>query len=125
MKATWSRWLTPVGETQNRSQNGSILLTEPKMTQPKMTQLIHVSPRWRKPAAVPIFVFLLLVYLSPEKVLAQVDSHERDTEPKISLSAGAIIEILRREPGLLLEVKRSLVRKAYEQGRLLGPRHPS
>ena len=121
MKATWSRWLTPVGETENRSQNGSILLTEPKMTQPKMTQLIHVSPRWRKPAAVPIFVFLLLVYLSPEKVLAQVDSHERDTEPKISLSAGAIIEILRREPGLLLEVKRSLVRKAYEQGRLLDP----
>src|SRR5208282_1435753 len=37
------------------------------------------------------------------------------------LSAAAIIEILRREPGLLLEVKRLLVRKAYEQGRLLDP----
>jgi protein involved in polysaccharide export with SLBB domain len=59
--------------------------------------------------------------LGPGKALAQVDPHERDPEPKISLSTGAIIEILRREPGLLLEVKRSLVRKAYEQGRLLDP----
>ena len=37
----------------------------------------------------------------------------------ISLSATTITEILRREPGLLLEVKRLLVRKAYEQGRIL------
>jgi len=39
----------------------------------------------------------------------------------VSLSAATISEILRREPGLLLEVKRVLVRKAYEQGRLLDP----
>ena len=32
-----------------------------------------------------------------------------------------ITNILRHEPGLLLEVKRLLVRKAYEQGRLLDP----
>src|SRR5262249_29856147 len=37
----------------------------------------------------------------------------------VSLSPGAIIQILQREPGLLLEVKKALVRKAYEQGRLL------
>src|SRR5208282_2821584 len=37
------------------------------------------------------------------------------------LSAAAITEILRQEPGLLLAVKRLLVRKAYEQGRLLDP----
>ncbi len=40
--------------------------------------------------------------------------------PLVSLSAGDIIEILRQEPGLL-SVKRTLVRKAYEQGRLLDP----
>jgi len=42
-------------------------------------------------------------------------------EPMVSLSAATITEILRREPGLLLEVKRLLVYKAYEQGRLLDP----
>jgi protein involved in polysaccharide export with SLBB domain len=54
-------------------------------------------------------------------VCAQTDPHERDPEPKVSLSAGAIVDILQREPGLLLEVKRLLVRKAYDQGRLLDP----
>jgi len=39
----------------------------------------------------------------------------------VSLSAATITQILRREPGLLLEVKKLLVRKAYEQGRLLDP----
>ncbi len=46
---------------------------------------------------------------------------EREAEQKVSLSADKIIEILRNEPGLLLEVKKMLVRKAYEQGRLLDP----
>jgi protein involved in polysaccharide export with SLBB domain len=78
-----------------------------------------------------IFGLLLLVSPGPQVVWAQVDTHERDpesrdsefkvSEPMVSLSAGAITEILRREPGLLLEVKRVLVRKAYEQGRLLDP----
>jgi len=86
------------------------------MRQPKC-----VSLRWRKPAAILTFGLLLLVSVGQEKALAQVNAREPDPEPKISLSAGAIIEILRREPGLLLEVKRSLVRKAYEQGRLLDP----
>jgi protein involved in polysaccharide export with SLBB domain len=59
--------------------------------------------------------------LAQEKALAQEDSPEPDSEPAVSLSAGTMIDILRREPGLLLEVKRLLVRKAYEQGRLLDP----
>lgn len=42
-------------------------------------------------------------------------------EPAVSLSPGTIIQILRREPGLLLEVKKLLVTEAYEQGRLLDP----
>lgn len=39
----------------------------------------------------------------------------------VSLSADKILEIFRDEPGLLLEFKRTLVTKAYEQGRLLDP----
>jgi hypothetical protein len=39
----------------------------------------------------------------------------------VSLSPGAITQLLQREPGLLLEVKKALVRKAYEEGRLLNP----
>src|SRR5438034_3487124 len=39
----------------------------------------------------------------------------------VSLSAEKIISLLREETGLLLEVKKLLVRKAYEQGRLLDP----
>jgi protein involved in polysaccharide export with SLBB domain len=86
-----------------------------------MRQTICDSPRRRKLAATLTFGLLLLASVGQEKVLAQVDSHEREPEPTISLSATTITEILRREPGLLLEVKRLLVRKAYEQGRLLDP----
>jgi protein involved in polysaccharide export with SLBB domain len=87
-------------------------------------------PLWRKPAATVAFGLLLLLGTEPEKALAQRDpragSQERDREareqgPLVSLSAATITAILSREPGLLLEVKRVLVRKAYEQGRLLDP----
>lgn len=44
-----------------------------------------------------------------------------EAEQRVSLSATAIAQILREEPGLLLAVKKALVRKAYEQGRLLDP----
>lgn len=64
-----------------------------------------------------VFGALLLVGAGRERLLAQTDP----PEPKVSLSAASIIQILRREPGLMLEVKRLLVRKAYEQGRLLDP----
>ena len=45
----------------------------------------------------------------------------QEAEEKVSLSADKIVEILRDEPGLLLEVKKLLVMKAYEQGRILDP----
>jgi len=44
---------------------------------------------------------------------------QQEAELKVSLSAEKIIEILRQEPGLLLQVKRMLIQKAYEQGRIL------
>src|SRR5215472_16212357 len=46
---------------------------------------------------------------------------ERLAEESVALEADKIIELLRQEPGLLLAVKKMLVRKAYEQGRILDP----
>jgi protein involved in polysaccharide export with SLBB domain len=63
---------------------------------------------------------LLLVGITQKIAMAQIDQG-REPEPVVSLSAGAITEILRQELGLLLEVKRLFVRKAYEQGRMLDP----
>ena len=46
---------------------------------------------------------------------------EKEAEDRVSLSADRILDILQQEPGLLLQVKKMLVRKAFEQGRLLDP----
>ena len=46
---------------------------------------------------------------------------ELEAEERVSLSPDTILQILQQEPGLLLQVKKVLVRKAYEQGRLLDP----
>src|SRR5260370_10640647 len=46
---------------------------------------------------------------------------EQEAEEKVSLSPERIIALLGQEPGLLLQAKRILVRKAYEQGRILDP----
>ncbi|HEX3740544.1 MAG TPA: SLBB domain-containing protein [Terriglobales bacterium] len=46
---------------------------------------------------------------------------EQAAEQQVALSPEKIIELLRQEPGLLLQVKKVLVRKAYEQGRILDP----
>ncbi len=47
---------------------------------------------------------------------------EQAAEQMVSLSADSILSILRGEPGLLLQVKKALVRKAFEQGRILDPK---
>jgi protein involved in polysaccharide export with SLBB domain len=44
---------------------------------------------------------------------------ERQAEQTASLSAEKLITLLQKETGLLLEVKKLLVRKAFEQGRIL------
>ena len=46
---------------------------------------------------------------------------EHEAEQMVSLSADRILAILRQEPGLLLQVKKALVRKAFDQGRILDP----
>jgi protein involved in polysaccharide export with SLBB domain len=60
----------------------------------------------------------------PQRTSAAPDSMsraEQEAEQLVSLSADKIITMLNDEPGLLLEVKKTLVRKAYEQGRILNP----
>lgn len=46
----------------------------------------------------------------------------QEAEDMVSLSADQILSLLRQDLGLLLQAKKLLVRKAYEQGRLLDPR---
>ena len=59
-------------------------------------------------------------YPASSRAIEQANSRaEREAERMVSLSAEKIISILQQEPGLLLEVKKAFVRKAYEQGRLL------
>jgi protein involved in polysaccharide export with SLBB domain len=50
-----------------------------------------------------------------------ISEAERAAEAQVTLSPEAIIQILSTEPGLMLEVKKMLVRAAFEQGRILEP----
>jgi len=59
-------------------------------------------------------------YVRRSSALDQASSRaEKEAEQMVSLSADKIIVLLQGEPGLLLQVKKMLVRKAFEQGRLL------
>lgn len=46
---------------------------------------------------------------------------EGEAEQMVALSADKIVSMLQEETGLLLQVKKALVRKAFEQGRVLDP----
>ncbi|MFZ0418034.1 MAG: SLBB domain-containing protein [Candidatus Sulfotelmatobacter sp.] len=60
---------------------------------------------------------------SRSTAIDQADSRaEQEAEQLVSLSADKILSILREEPGLLLQVKKALVRRAFEQGRILDPK---
>ncbi len=47
---------------------------------------------------------------------------EKEAEQMVSLSPDSVISILRRETGLMFEVKKAIVRKAFDQGRILDPK---
>jgi hypothetical protein len=49
-------------------------------------------------------------------------SAEREAQRLVSLPAEKIIVLLAREPGLYLQVKKLLVREAYQEGRVLDPK---
>jgi protein involved in polysaccharide export with SLBB domain len=58
---------------------------------------------------------------APQAKSRAVDQEEQSLADQVTLAPDKIIELLRQEPGLMLEVKKALVRKAYQQGRLLDP----
>jgi protein involved in polysaccharide export with SLBB domain len=61
-------------------------------------------------------------YASRTRALDDAQSRgEREAERLVSLPPEKIILLLQQEPGLFLEVKKMLVRRAYAQGRVLDP----
>ena len=88
--------------------------------------------RWHSSRAVILSSLLMLAmgFMSAQdspiygRTEALDESHsqaERQAEQMVSLSAEKLITLLQKETGLLLEVKKLLVRKAFEQGRILEP----
>jgi len=62
-------------------------------------------------------------YPSRSRALSEADSRaEQEAERLVSLPAERIITLLEKEPGLFLQVKKLLVRTAYQQGRVLDPK---
>ncbi|MGZ4813872.1 MAG: SLBB domain-containing protein [Terriglobales bacterium] len=51
----------------------------------------------------------------------RMDREERALVDRVTLAPEQIATVLRQQPLVMLEVKKDLVRKAYEQGRLLDP----
>jgi protein involved in polysaccharide export with SLBB domain len=59
---------------------------------------------------------------TPSTAIDQANSRaEKEADQMVSLSADKIIALLRQETGLLLQIKKALVRKAFEQGRVIDP----
>lgn len=62
-------------------------------------------------------------YASRTRAVDDVDSRaEKEAERLVSLPPEKIVLLLKQEPGLLLEVKKLVVRRAYSQGQVLGPK---
>ena len=83
----------------------------------------NLKRRWRAASVFLAAGFALSRLLSAQSEPAAAETYRAagEAEQRVSLSASTITQILRTEPGLLLAVKKALVRKAYEQGRLLDP----
>jgi len=57
---------------------------------------------------------------TPSTAIEQDKSRaQNEAEEMVSLSADQIVTVLTQEPGLMLEVKKALVRSAFEQGRVV------
>src|SRR5580658_10931081 len=79
-----------------------------------LASLLTLSAAWMSAQDAPVY----------GRTRALDESHsqaERQAEQTVSLSAEKLITLLQKETGLLLEVKKLLVRKAFEQGRILEP----
>jgi protein involved in polysaccharide export with SLBB domain len=63
------------------------------------------------------------VYQPAKHAIDQADSRaEQEAERLVTLPPERIILLLQQEPGLFLEVKKELVRRAYAQGRVVDPK---
>ncbi len=76
------------------------------------------NPLYRATGLSVVFVLAFASFGAGWPAEAQSRS-DQEAAQNVALSPDKIIELLQREPGLLLEVKKMLVRKAYEQGRIL------
>lgn len=72
-------------------------------------------------SVMPQFALAQTPAIAADRVTSAKSRAEAEAEQRVALSPDKIIELLRQEPGLLLESKKMLVRKAYEQGRILDP----
>jgi protein involved in polysaccharide export with SLBB domain len=62
-------------------------------------------------------------YSTRTRALDEIDSRaEKEAERLVSLPPDKIILLLQQEPGLFLEVKKMIVRKAFAQGRVIDPK---
>src|SRR5580692_1984338 len=94
-----------------------------------MSRLFRIVHRWPKAVLLCIGMVFSATAWSQQPAsytrstaIDQANSRaEHEAEQLVSLSADRILFILRQEPGLLLQVKKALVRKAFEQGRILDP----
>ena len=94
-----------------------------------MSRLFRIVHRWPKVVLLCVGIVFSAVAWSQQPAsytrstaIDQANSRaEHEAEQMVSLSADRILFILRQEPGLLLQVKKALVRKAFEQGRILDP----
>jgi protein involved in polysaccharide export with SLBB domain len=59
---------------------------------------------------------------NPSSALDKAESRaQQEADQLVSLSADKIVSLLRQEMGLMLQVKKAVVRKAFEQGRVIDP----
>src|SRR5512146_318438 len=62
-------------------------------------------------------------YVSRTRAVDKADSRaEKEAERLVSLPPEKIVLLLKQESGLLLEVKKLVVRRAYSQGQVLDPK---
>src|SRR5215471_14634883 len=62
-------------------------------------------------------------YSSRTRALDEIDSRAaKEADRLVSLQPDKIILLLQQEPGLFLEVKKMIVRKAFAQGRVIDPK---
>src|SRR5580698_3857654 len=94
-----------------------------------MSRLFRIVHRWPKVVLLCVGMVFSATAWSQQPAsytrstaIDQANSRaEHEAEQMVSLSADRILFVLRQEPGLLLQVKKALVRKAFEQGRILDP----